>query len=266
MAEERREEDVLVPLPALPAVVARPLLPYRRVDGMRRRAEGEELQDHRLVVAVPVGFDELRLGLPPHADARRPRLRPAPLDARVELLGELPDLALVRVVAVEVLAAEEDAGEQQRGVDRRQLDLLEALAGLGNEEVVEEAAVAGRAARLRPLRRLPEETQRAQHALARLVAAHPAALDADRVGGEPEAGGGHGGEGLRRPAVGDEAGVRVGEVPEVAEGALLNVVEKGRVGGVEVDRGRRGGRGGGLGRRRPAVRRRAPEREGGGQC
>src|SRR5207245_6909742 len=94
-------------------------------------------------------------------------------------------------------------------------------------EVVEEAVVARHPARVRALRRRPEEAQRREGALGRLGAGDVAALHPDGIGGEPEAHRRDAGEGWSRPAVGGEAVLGVREVPEVMEGALLQGVEKG---------------------------------------
>ena len=64
---------------------------------------------------------------------------------------------------------------------------VEPQPGLHVEEVVEEALVAGDPAPVRALRRVPEEAQRRQRQVARLRPRAPAALDADRVGGQREA-------------------------------------------------------------------------------
>jgi hypothetical protein len=116
--------------------------------------------------------------VPPHAHQRAAVARPVPVDAPVERVGERADLALAGVGPVEVLLAGERAGQEQRRVDGRELDALEAQAGGGDEEVVEEPLMAGHAGRLRPLRQPPEEAQRGQRARARLGARHPAALHA----------------------------------------------------------------------------------------
>ena len=92
-------------------------------------------------------------------------------------------------------------------------------------------------AALRPLRRVARGSA-AWRARARraCLARDPAALDADRVGGEAEADRGDARERRRRPAVGDQAVLRVGQLPEEAEGALLEVVEE------RIGVGRRRGR------------------------
>src|SRR3546814_6423416 len=70
------------------------------------------------------------------------------------------------------------AAEQQGGVDGREFGAAVAVAGFHIEEMVEEALVAAGAAGLRPLRRVPEEAQGGERAIARLRPRHPALLDA----------------------------------------------------------------------------------------
>ncbi len=228
VAEERREGQVLVALEIGPgASVGRgPGVPGRGLDRVGGRAQGEQVDDHRLVVARPVVAVIPVLGRPAHGDQGLSHLERVPLGRGVELLGELADLALLRVVAVEVALAEERAGEEERGVDGRQLDRLEARAGLHVEEVVEETLVAGPAPCLRPGRRRGEEAQRGEHPRPRLLARHVAALDADGIGGEPEAHRRDRGERGRGPAVRHQAVLRVGALPEEGEGALRELLEE----------------------------------------
>src|SRR3546814_18418773 len=86
--------------------------------------------------------------------------------------------------------------------------------------MVEEARVAAGAAGLRPLRRVPEEAQGGERAIARLRPRHPALLDAVGISGEREPDRGDRGEALRRLALGREAVGGVGRLPEETEGAV----------------------------------------------
>src|SRR6185436_9175918 len=77
------------------------------------------------------------------------------------------------------------------------------------------------------------------------LARDPAALDADRIGGQAEPHGGDAGEGGGGPAVGDQAVLGPGQVPEITERPLLEIVDQER----DMDGGRcdlrYGDRGGG---------------------
>ena len=163
--EERREVQVLLPLERAPLVGARPHVPALRVDRVRGRAEREQVHDHRLVVAVPVPGVESLLGSPAHGDGGRARRGPVPLDASIQEVGVGPDAGLDRVVAVEVALALERARHQQRRVDRRELDVLEARAGVHVEEVVEKSAVGRPPGRRVARGRVGEKPQRRGHAL-----------------------------------------------------------------------------------------------------
>ena len=219
-------------LKRLPAVGRRVGRPRFRADRMRRRPERENVNDHCLVVALPVVVVKALLRRPGHRDPRRARRRrPGPVHPPGDLLGEAAELDLGRIVAVEVRLAEEGAREAQRRVHRRELDRLEAPACLHVEEVVEEPAGARDAGRGRASGRVSKEAQRRQRPLARRLARDPATLDADRIRRQAEAHGGHARERGRRLPVGNEAVLRIRLVPEPAEGALLEVVEEGDVGG-----------------------------------
>ena len=180
------------------------------------------------------------LGSPAHGDSRRPRLRPVPLHAAVEKIGVGADPRLERVAAVEVLPAGERSGGEQSRVDRRELDRLEAPSRLHVEEVVVKAVEADLPRDEVPLGGFEKESQRGRHATGRVGPRRPAAFSADRVGGQAEADGGHAREGGGRRAVRNQSGGRVGEVPEPAEGPLLEVIEEGV--GRRVARDRRGRR------------------------
>ena len=246
MAEERAEVDHLVAVERRPVVrrgVGRPRVAGDRV---RRRAEGEDVEDHPLVVALPVERVEPVLRRPAHRDERRARTRPAPLDASVERVGRGADRLLVGGVAVEVLLRRQRAGHQQRGVDRREFDVGgEARAVRELEEVVEEPLVAGDPRRLRPLRQVQQVLQRRAGPRGGRGARHVAALRADRVGGEAEADRGDAAEVARRPAVGHEPRGRVGRIPKPLEGPRLERLEQ-RV-EPRGARQRRARRGGGIG-------------------
>src|SRR5205085_10932412 len=83
-------------------------------------------------------------------------------------------------------------------------------------------------ARLRALRRVPEEPQRGQRQVARFGPGAPAALDPDRVSRQGEADGGDAARAGARPAVRDEAVLPVYSLPEPTKRPLLNLAVEGR--------------------------------------
>ena len=194
---------------------------------MRGRADGEEVQEHRLAVAAVVVGDEAGFGVPPHADARRPRRGgPRPVHAAVERVRQGADLRLARVVAAVVLRRGEDAHHQQPGVDGGKLHPLEPVPRVHVQEVIEEAVVPRGPAGRRPLRRVPEEAQRGERAVHRVGPRHPSPLHPHRVRRQPEPHGRHAAERGRGPAVGHQPVARVGRLPEPAEGALLQRIQE----------------------------------------
>src|SRR5262249_20220520 len=94
------------------------------------------------------------------------------------------------------------------------------------QEMVEEPLVAGDAGPSSTLRRLPEPSQRGERARCGVGAGDVAAVDADRVRAEGEADRGDARKRRRGPAVGGQAGWRVGALPEEGEGALLEGIEE----------------------------------------
>src|SRR3989441_177817 len=226
VAEERAERDVLLSVEAPPLIGAHPLPPGAWIHRERWGAERQDVEDHRLVVATPVVGEEAALGRPAVRHRGGTRLGPAPVGARVQRLGGVADGTLDGCGAVEIGLGEEHAREQQGGVDRGELHLPEALSCVLVEEVVEEAVVAGHPARVRALRRGPEEPERREGPLGRLGSGDVAAFHADGIGGEREPHRRDARERLGGPAIGGEPVLGVGEVPEIVEGALLQGVEE----------------------------------------
>ncbi|MCY1174928.1 hypothetical protein D9M73_151460 [compost metagenome] len=126
---------------------------------------------------------------------------------------------IVRIPALR----EQHAAEQQCGVDRRQFGTAKARARLPVEKVVEKALVSGSASGFGALRGLGEEPQGGERAGARLRAADPTLHHADRIRRQRKTDGSDAGEGWGRPAIGREAGCGIGRIPEIAEGAVLDV-------------------------------------------
>ena len=227
VAEDRREIQV----PAAPAVgpalviAGGPFVPDIDRNRMGRAADGQQQHEHALVIDVPVRRDEAALRMPAHGDPVVAHDGPVPFDPLVQGLDPAADLDLVRVVAVEIAGGEQHAGHQQGRVDGRQLVGPVAVTGLHIEEMIEEALVPRRAGRLRPLGQAVEIADGDQDPLARLVPAHPAALDADGPAGQGETDRGDGAEGFAGPAIGRQAGGPVRDLFEPAEGAFLKLID-----------------------------------------
>ena len=224
-----------------------PASPDARIDRVGRAAQREQIEQGRLIVAVPLAGDKALLGVPAHRYERPLAEHPRPVDAIVDGGGEAANFGFGQIVAIIILAGEQDAAEQQHSVDRRQFSGLEPVAAVQVDEMVEKAAVAGDAAWPRTLGRGGEEAQCGQCAVARLGAGDPATLHADRIGVEREADRGDRAEAFRGPAIGHQSIGRISGVPEPLEGAALEIVnaEPGGRGGMTAgwraaaDRGER---------------------------
>ncbi len=244
VSEQRRKPQVLVaPVRAPGLVVGRaPGGPRRCVDRVHRRAQRQQVDDHRFVVAAPVEPDESVCRHPAQRDQRRARLCPGPVHAGVNGVDQLPDPRFVVVGLIEPALAEQHSGQQQRGVHRRQLAVPEPQAAVHVEEVIEETLVSGDAREIRTLRRLGEKTQRRQHPIARLRPRDPAALDSDRIGGQREADRRDAGRRRRRVAIRHQAIGGIGGLPEKIERAPMHIVKQ-RLDGCDRRRRRRRGPG-----------------------
>src|SRR5207248_8994286 len=77
VTEERSEGEMGLPVERAPVPIVgpRPLRPGPLADRMCRGAEREEIDDHRLVVALPIVTGEALLRRPGERDPRAPRLR-----------------------------------------------------------------------------------------------------------------------------------------------------------------------------------------------
>ncbi len=238
MPEERREDDVGLAVVRFPAVAAGPRGPHGGVvRWVRGRAEGEDVEDHRLVVADP-GAEGVEPGLrlPAHADPRARGAEPLPVGAEIDRVGERPHLHVERILRREVLPRVEDPGEEERRVDARELAAPRAERGVHGQEVVEEPLVADGPARRGALGSGPECIERGQDPRPAFFPRDVAAVDPGADGGEAEADGRDRARRAARRAVLDEAVGRIGLVPEVVERRLLERVQE-HVGGRRLGAG-----------------------------
>ena len=152
-------------------------------------------------------------------------LRPAPVGAAVERIGELADFQFELIVLVEISAGGQNAGKQKCGIDRGQFAIPDAAAGLHVEEMIVETLVAGGIG-LRPVRGVPEEAKRGERPLDSGGARHETALDTNGIGRQSQPDGGYAGGRRLRVAVGDQAVGRIGLVEKILEGQALDILEK----------------------------------------
>jgi len=100
-------------------------------NGVRWRTDGQEIEHQQFAVVVPSGVDETDIGTPGFGECVPHVEHPGPLDAVIELRGEVSDLGVV-----EMGAAGEGAAEEDRSVDWRHFAVDEGLAGFDVVEVV----------------------------------------------------------------------------------------------------------------------------------
>src|SRR2546425_195157 len=89
--EERCEMDEALAIADLPFVAAGPFLPELRRQRIVWRTQSEDQEDHSLVVADPVAFDEARLGMPAHRQRILAVRHPVPVNARIDAIHEIAD-------------------------------------------------------------------------------------------------------------------------------------------------------------------------------
>ena len=157
---------------------------------MSRRAQPQDIEQQRLVVALPSIIEEATFRLPTVCHGRALILSPCPVGSAIERVGEGADLTFIRRIAVEVHACSQRAREQQSAVYRRQLALPRSPPGSHVEKMIVKALIAGRI-RLGTLRAVPEEPQSRKRSLHGRVTRHETALDAHGVHRQRKAGRGN---------------------------------------------------------------------------
>ena len=182
----------------------------------RRRAEPQDVQQQRLVVAFPAVLQKAALGLPAVDDGGAAVLRPLPVGPAIEPVGKAPNVALIGRVCVEVAPGRQRAGQEHGAIHRRELATPGAPAAHQIQKMIVEAAIPGRI-RLRALWARPKETECRKCAFQRCGTRHESPLDADRVRRQRESDGRDTGRPIRRVLVDDEPVGGIGLVHEIAE-------------------------------------------------
>ena len=90
---------------------------------MGRRAQAEQVENHRFAVALPAVAEKAALRLPAMGHRDAAALRPVPIRAQIERVGELSDFVLLLVFAGEVGCGGQHAGNENGAVDRGQFAL-----------------------------------------------------------------------------------------------------------------------------------------------
>ena len=192
---------------------------------MRRRGQPQHIQDGRLAVALPAIVQKAAVRLPALAHGGLSALRPMPVDAAVEGVGESADFGFARCVAVKIHRRRQHACQQQRGVDQGQFAVPDPLAAAHVEKVVIETLVS-RCIRPAVLRAVPEKLQGGKRAGDSIGARHPAALDADGVARERKADDGNAGWRVFAAGIGDKAIGGIAILQEIAKRRALKTVQQ----------------------------------------
>src|ERR1019366_7099242 len=87
---------------------------------IRRRAQPQDIQQHRLVVAFPTVGEEAAFRLPAVRDRCTLVLRPLPIGAAIERVGEYADFTLVGCTGVEINPRRQRASYQKSTIHCRQ--------------------------------------------------------------------------------------------------------------------------------------------------
>ena len=103
MDEQRPGVQVIVTVEVLPLVGRRPRAVAIVQNRVRRRPQGERIQHDRLAVTFPAVMQKPRFRFPALHDRGTAILRPAPVDAAVEGVGNPAQLCFLRRCGVEVM-------------------------------------------------------------------------------------------------------------------------------------------------------------------
>ena len=110
---------------------------------MSGRAESQDIQQQRLVVAFPAVFEKSAFGLPAVRHRCAAVLRPWPVGAAIERVGKGADFLFVGRIRVKIDARRQRTGQQKSAVHRRQFALPGAPAGPHIEKMIIKALIAG---------------------------------------------------------------------------------------------------------------------------
>jgi hypothetical protein len=157
---------------------------------MCRRAKSQNIEQSRLVVAFPAMLQKPELRGPTVGDGFCSVLRPLPIGAAIERVGQGANFGLGFGVRIKKLRGGQRPCQEESGIDRRQLAAPGAPASLHIQKVVIEAAIP-RGVRLGALWAVPEKAERRQGPFHGRAPSHEAPFNAHRITGQCEAGGGN---------------------------------------------------------------------------
>ena len=153
-------------------------------------------------------------------------LRPLPVGAAIERVGEGADLMFFGRICVKEHTSRQRARQQKSAVYRRQLALPGTPAGLHVEKMIIKTMVAGRVG-FGTVRTIPEKPQCRKRTLDRGGTRHESALNAHRVTRQREASGGNTGRPIRCGLVDHQPVDWIRLVHIVAESCVLQLFQFG---------------------------------------
>src|SRR5438309_1357251 len=102
MAEKRHEVEIFPSVTICPPIGAAPGVPYGRRDGMSRRAERKDRDNHRLIVTAPKRVVKPFLGFPAHDYSLRVSHSPLPVYPPINGISESTNIYLGTVALVKI--------------------------------------------------------------------------------------------------------------------------------------------------------------------
>ena len=142
--EKRSRIQVLYAVDFLPFKRREPLAVAFRINGERRRSQGQRVKNVGFAIArIPPEGQKPRLGLPTMRYGCASVESPLPIDAAIQIISKLPYLAFRLAVRGEIVCRRKNTGHQYGGIDRRQFAFPDPAAGLHVEEVIVEPFVSG---------------------------------------------------------------------------------------------------------------------------
>ncbi len=198
--EQRSGVQIVISVTVFPPIRRSPRSVAALGQRMSGRAEPQDIQQQRLIVAFPTVLEKSAFRLPAMRHRCATVLRPLPIRTAVERVGEGADVRLVGRIRIKIHSCRQCAGQQQRTIHCRQFALPGASAGLHVEKMIKKALIAARIW-FGALRAVPEKTQRGQRSRYRSGTPHKSVLDSHRICRQREAGGGNAGRPIRRGLV-----------------------------------------------------------------
>ena len=116
--EQRPSVKIFISVTAFPSVRRSPRGVAAHGQRMSGRAQAQNIQEHRLIVAFPTVFEKSTFGLPTVCNRRTTVLCPLPIRAVIERIGEGTDFVLVGFIGVKVNSRSQRTRQQKSAIYR----------------------------------------------------------------------------------------------------------------------------------------------------